>query len=65
MEMINRCLDVTADKRAELEEFDRRKGKRMEMMEERATRREQSPTFGNRRERRRLAALERQGKETA
>jgi hypothetical protein len=65
MEMINRCLEITADKRAELEEFDRRKGKRMKMMEERAEWRDQSPTFGNRKERRRLAALERQGKETA
>jgi hypothetical protein len=65
MEMLNRCLDVSADKRAELEEFDRRKGNRMKMMEERAAWREVSPTFGNRKERRRQAALERQGKETA
>jgi hypothetical protein len=65
MEMINRCLEITADKRAELEEFDRRKGKRMEKMEQRAAWREVSPTFGNRKERRRQAALERQGKETA
>jgi hypothetical protein len=60
MEMINRCLEITADKRAELEEFDRRKGKRMRMMEERAEWRERSDTFGNRKERRRQAALERQ-----
>lgn len=63
MEMINRCLEITADKRADLEEFDRRKGKRMQLMEERAAWRESSPTFGNRKERRRQAALAR--KETA
>lgn len=62
MEMINRCLEITADKRAELDEYDRRNAKRMKM-EERAAWREASPTFGNRKERRRQAALERQSKE--
>jgi hypothetical protein len=62
MEMINRCLEITADKRAELEEFDRRNGKRKEMI---ALRKEaRSSDFGNRKERRRNAALARQGKET-
>lgn len=59
MEMINRCLEITADKHADLEEFDRRKGKRTKMIEERAAWREASPTFGNRKERRRQAAMER------
>jgi hypothetical protein len=62
MEMINRCLDITADKKAELEEFDRRKGKRMEMLATRAEHREVSETFGNRKERRRQAALDRREK---
>jgi hypothetical protein len=62
MEMINRCLEISADKRAELEEFDRRKGKRMKMVEERAAWREVSSTFGNRKERRRQDALTRKEK---
>ena len=65
MEMINRCREITADKIAELEEFDRRQSRRAEMIANRAEHREQSDTFGNRKERRRQAALERQNKEPA
>lgn len=57
MEMINRCLEMTADKRAELEAFDRAK-QRKEMIAMRAESR--SPDFGNRKHRRRLAAQQRQ-----
>lgn len=62
MEMINRCLEMTADKRAALEDFDRAK-QRKEMIAMRAESR--SPDFGNRKARRRQAALERQSKVTA
>jgi hypothetical protein len=62
MEMINRCLEITEAKREALEAFDRRKQK----LEERAFLREQrSPEWGNRKQRRREAALARQGKEYA
>ncbi|MGM4906216.1 hypothetical protein AB8B21_05935 [Tardiphaga sp. 866_E4_N2_1] len=63
MEVINRCRDITADKIAEIEEFDRRNGRRKEEIANRAEYREQSETFGNRKERRRQAALDRQNKE--
>lgn len=57
MEMINRCLEMTADKKAELEAFDRAT-QRKEMI---AMRKESRSTeFGNRKERRRLAAQQRQ-----
>lgn len=62
MEMINRCLEISADKRAELEAFDRAK-QRKELIAMRAESR--SPDFGNRKARRRQAALARQGKEIA
>lgn len=65
MEMINRCLEITADKRAELEAFDRRHAERKEMIARRRELREASPDFGNRKERRRQAALARKGKEIA
>lgn len=55
MEMINRCLEITAAKRAELDEFDRRHAERKAMIEERRERRGE----GNRKERRRQAALDR------
>lgn len=57
MEMINRCLEVSADKRAELEAFDRAK-RRKEVIAMRAENR--SSDFGNRKARRRQAAMERQ-----
>lgn len=59
MEMINRCLDITEAKRAELEEFDRRHAERKAMIEEK---RERRGEFGNRKERRRQAALDRKEK---
>ena len=62
MEMINRCLEITKAKRAELEGFDRRHAERKAMIEER---RERRGEFGNRKERRRQAALERNTKERA
>jgi hypothetical protein len=57
MEMINRCLEMTADKKVALEEFDRAK-QRKEMIAMRGESR--SPDFGNRKYRRRLAAQQRQ-----
>lgn len=57
MEMINRCLEMSADKRAEIEAFDRAT-QRKEMIAMRQENR--SAEFGNRKERRRLAALQRQ-----
>lgn len=62
MRMINDCLNIDEAARAALEEFDRRQGARGEMVTARTEHREQSDTFGNRKERRRQAALERQGK---
>lgn len=57
MEMINRCLEMTADKRAELEAFDRAK-QRKETIAMRADSR--SLDFGNRKYRRRVASQKRQ-----
>jgi hypothetical protein len=58
MQTINRCLEITPTKRAELEEYDRRHLDRKKMI---AARRElRSLDFGNRKERRREAARERQ-----
>lgn len=62
MEMINRCLEMTADKKSALEEFDRA-NQRKEMIAMRKENR--SPDFGNRKARRREAALARQRKEIA
>lgn len=60
MEMINRCLEITEAKREALAEHDRR----AKMLEERAMRREQrGPGWGNRKERRRQAALARHGED--
>jgi hypothetical protein len=57
MEMINRCLEMTAGMRADLDAFDRA-ALRKEMI---AMRKEtRSPAFGSRKERRRLAAIQRQ-----
>jgi hypothetical protein len=62
MEMLNRCLEITDLKRAALERFDQdvahqRHLERKEMI---AARKEaRSPEFGNRKERRRQAALQR------
>lgn len=61
MEMINRCLEITDAKRAEVEEYDRRHVKRKEMIAMRRERREALGEYGNRKERRRQAAMERQG----
>lgn len=57
MEMINRCLEITDAKRREIEEhdFERRHAERKAMIEERRERRGE----GNRKERRRQAALDR------
>jgi hypothetical protein len=57
MEMINRCLEITAAKRDELEAFDRA-AKRKEMIANRVDGR--SEMFSNRKERRRQAALKRE-----
>lgn len=65
MEMINRCLEVNDDKRDEIEAHDRHQ-KRKELLAMRMEMRETRPAdWGNRKERRRQAALLRQGKETA
>lgn len=62
MEIINRCLDITEAKREALEAFDRRQ----RMLEERnLTREQRGPEWGNRKQRRREAALARQKKEKA
>jgi hypothetical protein len=58
MEMINRCLEITHAKRDEIEIFDRAQ-KRKEMIAMRKER-ARSPEFGNRKERRRQRAIERQ-----
>ena len=57
MEMINRCLEVSAAKRAEIEANDRHQRRKEEIAMRRELRGE---GFGNRKERRRQAALERQ-----
>jgi hypothetical protein len=57
MEMINRCLEVTEAQRAALEQFDKRHSHREQMIAKRGETR--SPEFGNRKARRRQAALER------
>lgn len=59
MEMFNRCLDITEAKRAALEAFDSRSHERKTMIAERKE--NYSLDFGNRKARRRQAALERQG----
>ena len=56
MEMINRCLEISAAKRAELEDADRRNERKAKIAERREHR---SPDFGNRKQRRREAALAR------
>ena len=43
MEMINRCLDITDAKRAQLEDYDRRHAGRKTMIEERGGRRGEAP----------------------
>lgn len=58
MEMINRCLEVSEAKRAEIEAFDLRSSRRKEMIAMRAD--DRSPENGNRKARRRLAAQQRQ-----
>lgn len=63
MEMINRCLEISDGKRAALEAFDRH-AQRKEMIANRIGRREQSDALGNRKWRRRQAALARRNKET-
>lgn len=58
MEMLKRCLDVEEAK-ASLKEFDKQHDERKELL---AVRREgRGPEFGNRKARRRAAAMERQG----
>lgn len=57
MDMINRCLEITDAKRAEIEAHDRHR-QRKEMIAMRRERREEMGE-GNRKERRRQAALER------
>jgi hypothetical protein len=64
MEMINRCLEISEAKRAELEAHDRH-AKRKEAIAARRDLREMSGEFGNRKERRKQAALVRHGKEIA
>jgi len=63
MEMINRCLEITADKRAEIDAFDQRRKEKLAMRQK--LRESRSPDWGNRKQRRREAALQRQGKEIA
>lgn len=60
MEMINRCLEISAVKRAEIEDADRRNEERKALIAERIEHR--SPDFGNRKQRRRAAALARRPK---
>lgn len=65
MEMINRCLDLSEDRRRELELFDR-EAKRREMISNVISNRERpSADWGNRKHRRRQAALARKGREFA
>lgn len=68
MEMINRCLEISTAQRAEIkrldqQQVDQRHFERKAMIAERKE--NHSAEFGNRKQRRRQAALARQGRELA